>query len=106
MTGRCRSSTAGLASLVLSATAFVPASAGFAAALLLIFLAVPLALFALTKGSWRIAALSLYFAVSTISVSPVISASLARVEYLIASLGGAGMILGVCFYINYRRSRC
>jgi len=89
----------GIAGIVLSIVAYAAAATAFPAAVVGSLACVLVAIFAWWAGSWRTAAVTLYFAVAAIFVSPALL-SINLPYRWIAVLGAGGLLLGATLAIN------
>ncbi|WP_299582832.1 hypothetical protein [uncultured Microbulbifer sp.] len=94
----------GTTALILSLLSFILGSAPFTPALILVFIAVPLAALSAALGSWRLAILTLYYSTAAWFSIPISKALSFRVDYLLLGLFIFGVAFGAYLYIGYNRT--
>lgn len=92
------SSSLGVLAILLALVAFVLGAAPFTPALALVFAAVPLALVSAFFGSWRLAAIAVYFSVAAAASVPLARELSLRIDYLLLLLGFLGALLCAVLY--------
>ena len=97
------SSILGSISAALALTSFILGSAPFTPALVLVFLAVPLALVSGLLGAWRLAAITVYFSIAAWIVVPISRELSFRIDYLLALTALLGAVIGGILYYGYKR---
>jgi hypothetical protein len=97
------SMTAGAIAMLMALLSFILGSASFTPAMMLLFISVPLALFAAALGSWRLAVITIYFSIASLSVVPVSQILSSRIDYLLVLMGVAGAVIGGVLLYEYRK---
>jgi hypothetical protein len=95
--------TLGSIALVLALLSFVLGSAPFTPVMILVFISVPLAIISGYLGSWRLAVITIYFSVASLSVIPMSKELSFRIDYLLVLMGVAGAIIGGVLFYEYKR---
>jgi len=96
------SSSLGCIATLLSLFAFTLGSAALAPAMVLTFVALPLALAAALLGSWRLAIIAAYFSIAAWLVVPLSYAIDFRVDYLLVLAGAFGTLIAVRLYVGHK----
>jgi len=91
--------------LFFSLTAFVLGSAPFTPALVLAIVAVPVALATSFYGTWRLSAITIYWAIAAFSAVPLSNALPIYTDTALVLLGLAGLLLSGVLYFNYARAK-
>ena len=95
--------TLGSIALVLALLSFILGSAPFTPAMVLVFVSVPLALVSGYLGSWRLAVITIYFSITSLSVIPISKELSLRIDFLLILMGVAGAIIGGALFYEYKR---
>ena len=94
-----------VASLVMAVTAFVLGSAPFTPALVLALIALPLAIGCSFLGVWRLATITVYWAIAAFLAVPMSRNLGIQEDFSLVILGVVGLVLSAFLYVDYLRSR-
>jgi hypothetical protein len=94
--------TMGTIAMVMALLSFTLGSAPFTPAKMLLFISVPLALFAAVLGSWRLAFITIYFSIASLSVVPISQILSFRIDYLLVLMGVVGAVIGGLLFYEHK----